>query len=1635
MEAPTAGWSGGAVAHPGRTVLDLFDAVVVEHPAERAVADHATALTYRELDTRARALGQWLRYAGVGPGDVVGLHLTPGAEAIASVLGVLRTGAAYLALDPALPSARLTSMVRDARPSMVLTEDLGTKAVQAFAAGGSRVSVAPRELPWAPAETPWPLPGPDDVAYLIYTSGTTGSPKGVRVPHRGLANSAVEGARWFELRPGARMLQVASWSFDAAVWEICMALVSGAGLVVVPLEEVDRVLTDGSVDAALLTPTVASWLPADRPLTVTTLGLGGERCGAELVRRLSDVPRVLNCYGPTEASICVAVHQCVPGEDPPVGRLFAGTRAYVLDPAGAPVAADEVGELHLGGIGTALGYHSRPDQTARAFVPDPFAADGTDMYRTGDLASFSPSGVLRVHGRTDDQVKVRGVRTELAEIENTLAGFPGVAGCGAVVLDGGGGPVIGAAVVARSPELDLAGLRGHCAETLHPAMVPEVLVVADALPLLPSGKLDRASLRVWLRERSPEKATGVGPGREWADEIERGVATWFVESGAAAPEDPADTLLELGGHSLTAARICARARESFGVALRMGEVLGAASVAGIAELIREAGARSPVADSPFTASSGGASHPLSFGEERLWFLWSVDPGSSAYCVPVDITLTEDVDVARLRRAARTVLGRHDVFRSRYLRAADGTPVRNVDLLAPEVGLLDFSGDTAKFDRWLRESRSEPFDLEHGPLARADVVRVSGEVHRLALRLHHITCDGWSSVLLVEQILAEYRGEAAPAAAGAGYHDFAHWQRKRLTPDQSEELRRFWRDHLDGAPAELSLPVTGHREPRLSAPAGSVRVSVGEATKHGLDQWAVREQATLFHVLLTALGVQLAKLSGTTDFVVGSMVGTRPSSTLEQVVGFFVDTVPIRMRLEGGLRTADAVHRVRDAALAAIEHVELPFDQIVHAVDPPRSPGTNPVVQVVLNMLNLPDVDAGLAAEVEFGTGEDSKFDLTVYAEPGSHGLSLRWVYRTDLFSPQLVAELAEQYASLLTQLADPAARTLALDDLVLDSSRRRQRALDCARPPEAVTAEPVTERFRRAAAEAPERVAVEWRTEVTYRELAGRVDALSGALREAALAERGPVAVLATRTPALAVVVLALLETGVPFALLDRGQPPERLRDHLDNLAPSAVVTIGNDQSWSPTVRLSEDGELIAAHQATLDRGARSVPPGTAYLAHTSGTTGKPKLVLGTRASLDRQVAVESAAFGIDGSARVALLSGLMHDPCLRDLLVPLALGATLSIPDKEFGADGEALTSWLRAAGITVWHTTPGLLRAATAGSSSPVTSVRVILIGGEPLRGDDLGPASRCFPHARLVNVYGTTETPQVMSLHEPGPETGDVVALGSGSPGARLLILDSAGRLAGTGELGEIAVQSRYLALGYRDEPGEGAFAPDGVPDGGVAGPLYLTGDLGWWDAEGTVGFAGRRDDQLNVGGVRVEPAEIERLILAHRECGRAVVRVWDGRLTAFVVPAGERGVDEAEVRERLSRALPDSLLPELVVVREFRHDRNGKFAPAQTAATRIAATGLAPAAQAFSPVQSRIAELWGGVLNREIGSATEDFFALGGHSLLVTRMLALVRDEFGVQVRFGEFFARPTVAGLAELLSHLSPAVDDWGIGRD
>jgi amino acid adenylation domain-containing protein len=1628
-------WNRTDAEYPaGVCIHELFEAQAARTPDATALSSAGVALTYAALDRAANRLANHLRRRGVRPETRVGICLERGTELVVALLAVLKAGGAYVPLDPAYPAERLAFMLADSGAPLLLTrlplpEGLPPHAAEVVCLDADRERIE-AESALAPAAGVLP----ENLAYVIYTSGSTGTPKGVLVPHRGLANVARGHARDLGVGAGDRVLQFASPSFDASVFEMVMALAAGATLVLgtretlAPGPDLLRLLREEEVTVATLPPSALAVLPPAELPALRTLMTAGEACPAELVERWALERRFFNLYGPTEATIWSTTAACAPGGGrPPIGRPVANTSAYVLDARGEPVPVGVPGELYVGGAGVSRGYAGRPELTAERFVPDRFGRQpGGRLYRTGDRVRWSARGELEFLGRTDAQVKVRGFRIEPGEIEGALRRSKGVADCVVVPREDVPGEKRLVAYVVGDVEAGV--LREHLRRELPEYMVPAAFVPLESLPLTPNGKLDRTALPA--PEFAADAERYVAP-RTPTEEV---LAEIWAETLRLERVGVTESFFELGGHSLLATRVISRVRQVFAVEVPLRALFEGPTVAELAgrvEEIRRAGAP---ALPPVVPVERAGPLPLSFAQERLWFIDRLEPGSAVYNIPVAWRLGGALDAAALERALGEIVRRHEALRTVFAEV-DGSPVQ---VIAPFGGFAlpveDLSGLSeadreAAVRQRAREEARRAFDLSAGPLFRAALLRLGEEDHVLLLSMHHIVSDGWSMGVFFRELSALYAayhegGESPLAELGVQYADYAVWQREHLRGEMLDRQLAYWKERLAGAPELLELP-TDHPRPAVQTFRGAhERIELPGELLERLRALGRREGATLYMVVLGAFQALLSRYAGSEDVVVGSPIAGRTRREVEELIGFFVNTLVLRPDLSGDPGFRDVLGRVRTATLGAYEHQDLPFEKLVAELQPERSLGRSPLFQVSFALQNVEEPGSGLAELSTEGIDTDfahAKFDLSLAFVATRQGLRGRLSYSTDLFERGTVVRMLSHLERVLEQVAANADVRLSQLELLGEEDRARLLALGEGAAPELPRAT-VDALFAQAAAAAPEAVALAWDGgRMTYAELDDRASRLAHHLRRTGVAAGTCVGVCLERGPEMVVATLAALKAGGAYVPLDPAYPPERLAFMLADTAVPVLVTESSLADRLPphaarTVRVDADAAAIAAEPADA-LVAGTDPEAAAYVMYTSGSTGRPKGVVVPHRAIVRLVRGQDY-LSIDPSDVFLQLAPASFDAATLELWGPLLNGARLALhPAGQPSV--ESIGRALEEHGVTVLWLTAGLFHLVVEERIEILLGVRQLLAGGDVLSVPHVRRVLAELPGTALINGYGPTENTTFTCCHRIGgaPRVGASIPIGRPIANTYVRVLDAGMQPVPAGVPGELYAGGAGLALGYLNRPE--LTAEKFVADPFAAGArLYRTGDRVRWRADGTVEFLGRVDTQVKIRGFRVEPGEVEAVLRAWPGVREAAVVVredapGDRRLVAYV--AGEVAVDE--VREHLRGRLPEHMVPAafvrldaLPLTANGKLDRKALPAPEfESAEDRY----VAPR----TPVEEVLAGIWAEVLGLERVGVEESFFALGGHSLLATRVVSRVREVFGVELPLRALFEGPTVAELA------------------
>ncbi|HVR97728.1 MAG TPA: amino acid adenylation domain-containing protein, partial [Thermoanaerobaculia bacterium] len=1647
-----AAWQGAE-----RCLHELLAEQAQKVPDRVAVAAGSLGLTFGELFRRSRQLARRLRRLGVGPEVRVAVCQERTPELVVSLLAVLEAGGAYVPLDPGHPAERTGTILEDAGAAVLVTEE---RWLAVLPPHGARVVCVDRDREAIAAEAPRPLGvevDPESLAYVIYTSGSTGRPKGVQLPHRAVVRFLLAMAA----RPGLTAADVVpaltTITFDIAGLEVYLPLLVGGRVEMVGRDEA----TDGIRLAARLAAcgaTAVQATPATWRLLVDSgwqgaHGLkalcGGEALPRELAAALgARVGSLWNVYGPTETAVWSAageVREAAEDNGPvPLGPPIANTRFYVVDRASRLAPVGVPGELWIAGDGLARGYLGRLELTAEQFVPDPFGEEaGSRVYRTGDLVRHRPGGrqgALEFLGRVDFQVKVRGFRIELGEIEAALGRHPGVAQ--AVVLATGEAAErrLAAYLVTREGTA-VPDLRAFLLRSLPEYMVPSAFVTLPAFPLTPSGKVDRRALAAsaapepWAREAARYVAPE-GPVEEMMAEIWSEVLR--VERIGAE-----DSFFDLGGHSLLATQVASRIRAAFTVELPLQRLFEAATVRALARTVEAARraegdhALPPIVRVPRVPRDGFL--PLSFAQERIWFLHQLEPGLTAYNLANAMRLRGALDRRALEGCLTRLEARHEALRTRLVMTGGGPaqvvlppgpfPLERVDLRGVPPAPRE-----AEVRRLAAERGNRPLDLARDRLFQVTLLELGDEDHVLLLLLHHTVADGWSLRVLVRELAALYAAEALPELP-VQYADFAVWQRGWLSGEALEAQMGYWRRHLAGAPPLLELPADRPRPVLQTFHGARHSVPLAAETAREVRVFSRRRGLTPFMTFLSAFEALLWRLTGAADVVVGIPIANRNRSEVEGLIGTFVNMLALRTSFAGDETASALAGRVREASLGAFAHQDLPFEKLVDELQPERSQSHAPLFQVMLNLQNQPmgrlDVP-GLSFIPVPADVDQVQVDLALALTEllDGQGPAGELQYNRDLFDAATAARLVGHFTSLLAGLlADPQRPVSALP--LLSDAERRQLLEEwndtrVERPRGLL----VHALIAAQAAATPQATAVSQGGEsVSYAGLEARSNRLARHLRRLGVGPEVRVAVCLERTPELVVALLAVLKTGGAYVPLDPGHPAARTAMVLEDAGAAVLVT---EERWLAVlpphdaygVCVDRDREAIAA--------SLSAPPeqevdgeNLAYVIYTSGSTGRPKGVqLPHRAVMNFLLAMAGRP-GLTARDVVPALTTITFDIAGLEVYLPLLVGGRVEIVGREEATDGVRLAARLVACGATVMQATPATWRLLLESGWQGDPGLKA-LCGGEALPRD-LAEALRARVGS-LWNVYGPTETAVWSAAGEvrEASEDNGPVPFGPPIANTRFYVVDRACGPVPVGVAGELWIGGDGLARGYLGRPELTAetFVPD--PFGEEGARAYRTGDLVRYRPGGELEFLGRIDFQVKVRGFRIELGEIEAALGSHPAVAQAVVVATgagaETRLVAYAVARGEARPEE--LRRHLRDRLPEYMVPSAFVALDAlpltpsgKVDRKALPAPESTPETD---TDYAAPSDPSDPISELLAVIWAEVLGTGRVGVHDDFFALGGHSLLATRVVSRVRAVLGVELPLRALFAAPTVAELARVV---------------
>lgn len=1638
-------------------------------PDAIAVVDDDGRYTYAEINARANRIAHHLIAAGIGTEDKVAVLFGRSVDLVVTALGIAKAGAAYVPVDPEYPADRIEFILGDARAALVMREPLTPEAL------ADRPDTDPTD-----ADRVRPL-RPDNLAYLIYTSGSTGLPKGVEVSHVPITEYLTWFGDEYAIDDTDVLLQVASPSFDVSIGELFGTLGNGARLVIPRPDGLRDIgyLTDllqrEGVTAMHFVPSLLGLflsLPGVKQWrTLRRIPIGGEPLPGELADKFHATFDAMlhNFYGPTETVVNSSRYKVEGAQGNrvvPIGSPNINTTMWLLDDALQPVPVGVIGEIYIGGTHVARGYFDRPGLTAERFVADPWTPGGR-LYRTGDLARRNAAGDLEFIGRADDQVKVRGFRIELGEVASAISVDPSVGQCVVLVSDL---PGLGRSLVAYltpaerdadEDTVEIPRIRARVAAALPEYMAPAAYVVVDDIPITAHGKIDRAA----LPDPQPFESA---PYREPQTDTEHTVAQLFSQLLDREQVGADDSFFDLGGHSLLATKLVAEIRARCGVEIGIRDIFEASTVARLAAAIDRAPAgQTGAGRPPLVAVPRTGPLPVSASQLRTWFAYRLNPRATDDNIPLSARLTGPCDTAALTAAINDVVARHDSLRTTFCEI-DGVPHQIINPPVPvEVAELRCpDSDPEAVERWTRdrldEQRAGAFDLEQDWPIRTALLHLPGDERVLSLVVHHIAADHWSVEVLFTDLLIAYQSRAAGSAPSwpppaLRYADFAHWQGELLLDESGliDAQRRYWMEQLAGL-ADDTGPRPDFPRPATADGAGdSVAFTVSPQVRAGLAALARDTGATEFMVVQAAVAVLLHLAGSGDDIPLGVPVAGRTDNALDNLVGFFVNIVVLRNRLDGNPTLRDVVLRAREVALGAYANADLPFDRLVEALNPVRTLSRNPLFQVVVHVRDAAEVTHVINGGDSGDGGDDLVFrtvmptfdiahaDLSVNlfatnATGDGAGYDGHLIYRTDLYERSTVQRLADWLGRVLAAVAGAPERTLR--DIGLIDDEQRDRILN-----QWSKGAPIGDGDPQTIAEvlAPSRsfdgVAVRCAgAELTYPDLHSRSDRLAGLLIEAGVQPGTLVGLSVRRDLDLVVALVGIMKAGAGYFPLDPGYPRQRLEFMVDDVfsdpaAPKVIVVSSTTRDAMPdgaTLLCLDDADVQAelAKEAAGSDLPVPHPDDPMYLVFTSGSTGVPKGVLGTHRSMSARLNWQLAHYPVTGEDIRLAQSSMTFLEGGMELLAGLAAGATMILADDNEFRDPEALARLITAERVAQVTAVASLISVLVDSAPDAVRGLRRLVCSGEPVSADLLARLTAVLDsNTQLLNNFGATETSGAAVRGELTPPTPK---LGRPTPGSQAYLLDDALRPVPPGVVGEVYYAGPQIVQAYWKRPGLTAtrFVANPFSPGDR---LYRSGDRARWSTDGVLEFVGRTDHQVKVRGFRVELAEVEAALRAAPGVATAAARTWEQRgattLAGYLVPAepvADAAPFVASVRAALAAELPGYMVPSsLTVLEAMPLTDSGKLNRPALPQPAVATRGEAD--PPVTATEKTLVGICAELLGVERIGRSDGFFELGGDSILSVQLAARARAA-GLDVDPRMIFEHPTFAGLAAAADRLAAA---------
>ncbi|CAH2574040.1 Gramicidin S synthase 2 [Planktothrix rubescens] len=1667
-------WNGTEKDYPfHQCVHHLFEEQAERTPNAVAVVFEGLKLTYQQLNIQANQLAHYLQSLGVGAEILVGIYLERSLLVIVGLLAVLKAGGAYVPLDPDYPQQRLTSMAEDAKISLLLTQQSLLSSLPVEDVGVIVLDKSAEILTVQSMENPVSEVIPENLLCVLYTSGSTGKPKGVMLTHEALVNHSWGISEIFGLTESDRVLQFASFGFDVAAEEIFPTWLKGGTVVLRPWQMFPT-LTDFAdfieqESLTLLNITPAYWhewaiavsqSSATVPSSLRVVAVGGDAVLPETVNIwrewVGKRVECINVYGPTEASVTAIVHDLLDSQSEKmnsvlIGRPIANTKAYILDQNLQPAPIGVKGELHLCGVRLARGYLNRPELTAEKFIDNPFAdAPFNRLYKTGDLARYLPNGSIECFGRIDNQVKIRGFRIELGEIEAILNQHLDVqTSCVIIREDIPGQKYLVAYIVSHYERIPMISeLRQFLAGNLPLYMVPQAFVFLESLPLTTNRKVDRRALPAPNLE-GDRRDQYVAP-RNAIEEMLVQIWTEVLKVGQVGIYD---NFFEIGGHSLLATQLVSRIRSLFKIELPLRSLFAAATVAELAHLVGQLQQQNlTLTVPPILPRTKDTELPLSFAQQRLWFLDQLQPNSALYNIPMVLRLQGNLNQGALEQSLWSICDRHEVLRTNFV-TINGQPTQVIQTTRETISVVDLQDlpiqeQAEKTQQLKQKQATQPFDLAKESLIRITLVVLSETEHLLLVCMHHIISDGWSIEVFIHELTTLYNAYPQNQPANLAplpiqYADFAIWQRQWLQGDVLQTQLNYWQNQLADAPALLSLP-TDHPRPAVQSFVGAYQeFSLSPALSQALTELSRKQGVTLFMTLLAAFDALLYRYTGSSDILVGTPIANRNRSEIEGLIGFFVNTLVLRTNLADNPSFSQLLTRVREVAMDAYAHQDLPFEMLVEALQPERDLSHTPLFQVAFVLQNTPKSEiemTGLTVTDLPLENTTAKFDLTLAMVHTDDGLKGVWEYNTDLFDSGTIERLAGHFLNLLGGIvANPQARISQLP--LLTESETNQLLIEWNNTQvDYPQIKCIHHLFEEQVERTPDAIAVVFENQqLTYTELNGRANQLAHYLQKLGVKADTLVGICVERSLEMMVGLLGILKAGGAYVPLDPEYPQERLSFMLEDSQVKVLVTQAKlvksiPEHQAQLICLDTEWEKIAQN-ITSNPESAAKPENLTYIIYTSGSTGKPKGVLVNHSNVVRLFAATDSWYHFNPQDVWTLFHSYAFDFSVWEMWGALLYGGRLIIVPYLVTRSPESFLNLLCQEKVTILNQTPTAFRQLIQAEQATDNdlSLRLVIFGGESLEINSLQPwfdrHGDQFP--QLVNMYGITET-TVHVTYRPlsrADVNSTASVIGRPLPDLQVYLLDEYLQPVPVGVPGEMYVGGAGVTRGYLNRPEltTERFIPSLFENSNPQPPtpkLYKTGDLARYLPDGNIEYLGRIDNQVKIRGFRIELGEIEAVIGQNEDVQSACViaredNPGDKRLVAYVVPQPEITLTIDEIRQFLKAKLPDYLVPNAFVILEaLPLTPNGKIDRRALPAPDLQGKGeyIAPR----NPIEEKIAQIWAEVLKLERVSIEDNFFELGGHSLLATQVISRCQEAFEIALPLRYLFESPTIAQLSAVI---------------